>query len=138
MKFNKLIPELSVSDIEKSTHFYVDILGFKIEYKRDENNFVFLSLNDSQLMIEQFNGNWITGNLEYPLGRGINFQFEVDNILILLENLNKNNYPLFQAPEDNWYRVDDKYKGNREFLVQDPDGYLLRFSQDISDKKVVK
>lgn len=29
MKFNKLIPKLTVSDIEKSKQFYTDILGFK-------------------------------------------------------------------------------------------------------------
>jgi catechol 2,3-dioxygenase-like lactoylglutathione lyase family enzyme len=137
MKFNKLIPELSVSDLEKSIHFYVTILGFKIEYKRDENAFIFLSFNESQLMIEKINNNWKTGNLEYPFGRGINFQIEVDDISILLINLRKNNYPIFLAPEDNWYRVDDELKGNREFLVQDPDGYLLRFSQDIGSKEVV-
>ena len=45
MKFNALIPELSVSDIEKSIYFYIDVLGFKIEYERPENKFVFISLD---------------------------------------------------------------------------------------------
>lgn len=26
--------------------------------------------------------------------------------------------------------------GNKEFLVQDPDGYLLRFSEDLGEKEV--
>ena len=36
--------------------------------------------------------------------------------------------------EENWYRQDDKLLGNKEFLVQDPDGYLIRFSQDLGEK----
>lgn len=137
MKFNALIPELSVSDFEKSIYFYVKILGFKVEYKREENNFAFLSLNDAQIMIDKVNDNWNTGDLKYPYGRGINFQIEVDNISRLLTSLNENNYPIFISPKDNWYRVDDKLYGNREFLIQDPDGYLLRFSQDIGIKEVI-
>jgi len=137
MKFNTLIPELSVSDFEKSIYFYVKILGFKVEYRREENNFAFLSLNDAQIMIDKVNDNWNTGDLEYPYGREINFQIEVDDISPLLTSLNENNYSIFISPKDNWYRVDDQLHGNREFLVQDPDGYLLRFSQDIGIKEVI-
>ena len=36
--------------------------------------------------------------------------------------------------EENWYRQDDKLLGNKEFLVQDPDGYLFRFSEDLGSK----
>lgn len=31
MKFNKMIPELTVSDINKTKEFYLNILGFKLE-----------------------------------------------------------------------------------------------------------
>ena len=137
MKFNNLIPELSVSNIHKSISFYVDTLGFKIEYQREEVGFVFLSLNEIQLMIEKNNDNWNTGNLEYPYGRGINLQIQVDDISQLLTRLNNNNYSLFVLPEDNWYRANDKYYGYREFLVLDPDGYLLRFSQELGVKEVM-
>jgi len=138
MKFNTLIPELSVSEFEKSIYFYTEILGFKIEYDRPEKKFAFLSYQESQIMIEQVNNTWFTGDLEYPFGRGINFQIESDGIQPLLNSLADHNYKLFQEPEDNWYRQDDELLGCREFLVQDPDGYLLRFSQDIGTKKVTK
>ncbi|WP_291650961.1 hypothetical protein [Clostridium sp.] len=46
IEFNKLIPELSVINIEESKKFYIDILGFKLEYKRLEDKFAFLSLGD--------------------------------------------------------------------------------------------
>ena len=43
MKFNALIPELTVTDLERSRAFYVGVLGFRIEYARPENRFLFLS-----------------------------------------------------------------------------------------------
>ena len=36
IKFNRLIPELLVSNIENSKIFYVEQLGFTIEYERIE------------------------------------------------------------------------------------------------------
>jgi catechol 2,3-dioxygenase-like lactoylglutathione lyase family enzyme len=134
MKFNSLIPELTISDLARSINFYVKILGFKKEYERKESNFVFLSFQGSQIMLEEVNDNWGVGKLEKPFGRGINFQMDVKDIRPLIAVLKKNKYKLFRQPQDNWYRKGTQLLGNREFLVQDPDGYLLRFSQDIGSK----
>ena len=41
MRFNSLIPELSVRNIEKSKNFYINILGFKLEYERIKDKFAF-------------------------------------------------------------------------------------------------
>lgn len=136
MKFNKLIPELSVSDLDKSLRFYIEILGFKMEYQRGESKFAFLSLQGSQVMLEELNKSWKTGKLEYPFGRGINLQIEVTNIAPLINSLKKNNYPIKVEAQENWYRQGKRLLGNREFLVIDPDGYLLRFSQDIGSKQL--
>ncbi len=136
MKFNKLIPELCVSSLEKSLWFYTNILGFKIEYERNERRFAFISYEDSQITLEENpNSKWSTGKLEYPFGRGVNFQIEVGNLEVLLGRLKENVYPLKMEPKENWYRQGDKLLGLREFLVLDPDGYLLRFSQSIGSKK---
>lgn len=137
MKFNKLIPELSVSNFKKSLKFYTKILGFKIEYKRDESNFAMISFQGSQLMIEEVNGNWSTGKLERPYGRGMNLQIEVVKIKPIIDSLTKNDYPIFIEPKDNWYRQDNQLLGNRELLIQDPDGYLLRFAEDLGTKPVL-
>ncbi|NOZ80138.1 MAG: VOC family protein [DPANN group archaeon] len=134
MRFNKLIPELSVSNFEKSLKFYTEILGFKIEYKRNESEFAMLSFQGSQLMIEEVNNHWSAGRLEQPFGRGINLQIEVDKIKPILDNLRNNNYPIFVESKEMWYRRDNKLLGNKEFLVQDPDGYLLRFAEDLGTK----
>lgn len=69
MHFNKLIPELSVQNLERSLEFYCDVLGFHLEYARPENKFAFVSLEDVQIMLKEDNGRWFTGSLENPRGR---------------------------------------------------------------------
>ena len=136
MRFNKLIPELGVTDLKKSLDFYTTLIGFKIEYRREESKFAFLSFQDSQIILEELNDTWKTGKLEYPFGRGINLQIEVVDIEPILASLKNTKYPLFVEPEENWYRRGDMLIGCREFLIKDPDGYLLRFSQNLGTKPV--
>ena len=128
MKFNNLIPELYISDFKKSLKFYFDI-GFKIEYQRTNPDFAFLSFQKSQIMIQQSEPEWTTGKLEYPYGRGINFQINVKNIDLIYFLITKNNYPVKTQIEENHYKKGNKTLTCKEFLVMDPDGYLLRFSQ---------
>ena len=135
MYFNKIIPELSVTNLKKSLEFYKTV-GFKIEYERPENNFVFLSLGEIQFMLQEISeeDKWNIAPLSYPFGNGINFQLEVENVEKIYKHLREHNYKIEYEIEENWYRQDDKLLGNKEFLVQDPDGYLLRFSEDLGEK----
>ena len=135
MYFKKIIPELSVTNLENSIKFYKTI-GFKIEYERPENKFVFLSLGKIQFMLQEISDNdkWDVAPLTYPFGNGINFQLEVENVDKIYNLLKENNYKITFEIEENWYRQDDKLLGNKEFLVQDPDGYLIRFSEDLGTK----
>lgn len=127
MNFNRLIPELSVTDIEISKAFYQDI-GFKIIYERIENKFCFLELEGNQIMIEQINDNWNTGVLEYPFGRGINISMSVDDVEKLYNEIVEKKVKIFRKLEINKYKVDEIVYEDKEFLIQDPDGYLLRFN----------
>ena len=137
MYFNKMIPELSVTNLEKSIRFYKTV-GFKIEYERPENKFAFLSLREIQFMLQEIanNDKWELAPLTYPFGNGINFQLEVENVDKIYNDLKENNYNIAFEIEENWYRQDNKLLGNKEFLVQDPDGYLLRFSEDLGEREV--
>lgn len=87
-------------------------------------------------MIEEVNGHWSTGELSYPYGRGINFQIIINDIDSLYASLKKNEYPIKFDIQENWYRADTKLKGQKEFLIMDPDGYLLRFVQNLGEKDV--
>ena len=131
---NKLIPELSVKNFDKSIDFYLNMLGFSIDYSREEDKFAMISINKAQIMIEEINEYWKTGELEYPFGRGINLQIEVTDANKMAEKIKENKIKLFQEIKENWYEVNEKQYGYKEFLVQDPDGYLLRFSEDIGVK----
>jgi len=129
MKFNGLIPELSVSDINNSKIFYIDILGFDLEYERVADKFAFLSYGDTQIMIEEINGHWNTEELQYPFGRGINFQIATDDVYKIANSLKQNDIDLFRDIMENRYECGCEVVFEKEILVQDPDGYLLRFSQ---------
>lgn len=127
MKFNSLIPELSVTNIEKSKEFYLN-LGFKIMYERKEDKFCFLYLEDNQLMIEEINNNWNVGEMKYPFGNGINISMTVSDIDSFYESIISKKIVLFRKIKTSKYRVDDIIYEDKEFLLQDPDGYLLRFN----------
>lgn len=139
MEWNQLLPEFDVFDLNESLHFYIDLIGFYKVYERIEEKFAFLQLGSVQIMLQQINFEnikWNTGKLEYPLGIGINFQIDVNNIDEIYGRLKAEDYKIFIDMEEHWYRKDDILMGCKEFLVQDPNGYVLRFSQDIGEKKV--
>ena len=128
MDFNKMIPELSVFDIEQTKRIYND-LGFKIEYERPEEKFVFMSFQDSQFMFEQIHDNgWNIGELIYPLGRGINFSIAVDDIEGLYKLVKTLNLEIYRELNRSIYQVNGTEETQTEFLIQDPNGYLLRFT----------
>lgn len=125
--FNKLIPELSVSNIHKSKEFYLS-LGFSVLYERVEDKFCFLELDGNQIMIEEVNEHWNTGKLEYPYGRGINISMEVEDIDKIYDFVKSKHYPIFRDMQVDQYQVNDKIYADKQFLIQDLDGYLLRFT----------
>ena len=127
MKFNSLIPELSVSNIEISKKFYLNI-GFKIKYERLDDKFVFLERENNQIMIEEINENWNTGKLEYPFGRGINLSMSIKDLDNYYNKLMNKNIKFFKKLMINEYEVNNNVYYDKEFLIQDPDGYLLRFN----------
>ena len=81
-------------------------------------------------MIEEVNGYWKTGNLEYPFGRGINFQIEVNDVDIIKENLIANKIELFRDITVSNYECNGQLILQKEFLVQDIEGYLLRICSE--------
>lgn len=125
-----MIPELKVLDFYKSLDFYLRVAGFKIVYDRPEDRFAMLEINGTRLMIEGLtteSRTWWVGEMERPFGRGINLQIEVPDVDFLYQHFKKLGYPIFFDLEEKRYRVQDHEIGQKQFLVQDPDGYLLRF-----------
>jgi catechol 2,3-dioxygenase-like lactoylglutathione lyase family enzyme len=133
MSAAKLVPELLVSNHAASLDFYVRVIGFAIRYDRPEEKFAYLDLGGAELMIEQETDFWATAPREKPYGRGINLQIEVADLAPILARLAAAGIALFRPVEEAWYRAGACYAGNRQFLVQDPDGYLLRFFEDLGE-----
>jgi predicted enzyme related to lactoylglutathione lyase len=133
--WNPLVPELTVADLEKSLQFYM-AAGFSVRFRRDDPPFAYLELGRAQLMLEQEHaGGWNVEPLDRPLGRGINFQIEVTSAVQVLTALQSHGVQPFRGIQDTWYAVSAlQQEGQREFLAQDPDGYLLRFAQHLGSR----
>lgn len=133
-----LVPELSVTDIVASRHFWCDVLGFKVLFDRPEDSFAYLELDGAEIMLDQRDGGapdrvgiWDTGPMERPFGRGINFQIQLSDYDATLARVRAAGIPLHFGPEERWYRRGDEEVGVNQFLVLDPDGYLVRLSQEL-------
>lgn len=133
--WNPLVPELTVASVEASLRFY-RAAGFAIRYQRDDPPFAYLELGGAQLMLEQQHpAGWNIQPLDKPLGRGVNFQILVPSVQACLSGLQAVSATLYREPKDAWYQVSPTAEeGRREFLVQDPDGYLLRFAQSLGQR----
>lgn len=132
-----MVPELLVSDLDRSLRFWCGSCGFGVAYERPEDRFAYLDRDGVQVMIEEVMApgrRWVTGPLERPFGRGINLQMTVGALEPILTGLRAAKWPLFLEPEEVWYRAGSLECGVRQFLVQDPDGYLLRFSQSLGER----
>ncbi len=132
-EWSVVVPELACTNFDASLEFYTLNLGFAVQYRREA--FAYLSLGEAQLMLEQAPGDWPTGELNRPFGRGMNLQIQVDDVQALAARLQASAVPLFRNVADTWYRIGQTERGQQELLVQDPDGYLLRFMTPLGERQ---
>tara|TARA_R110000787_G_scaffold16825_7_gene52942 strand:+ start:11203 stop:11613 length:411 start_codon:yes stop_codon:yes gene_type:complete len=129
-----LVPELYVSDLARSLAFYCDLAGFEVRYERRDEAFAYIALGQAELMLEEPIGRtWLTGPLEQPFGRGVNLQITVPDTDRIYEVFCKAGATIVNGLEDKTYRRRGDTVSVRQFVVADPDGYLLRFAQIISE-----
>lgn len=134
-----LTPELCCTNIKNSLAFYTEILGFSIQYQREEDGFAMLERQGSRIMLDEIRDvsvtgtdrTWLSGTLEKPFGRGINLEMRTSDVDELYARVQHADASIFMPIEDKWYRANDVEIGNRQFIVLDPDGYMLRFAQDL-------
>ncbi|MDR0343201.1 MAG: VOC family protein [Nocardiopsaceae bacterium] len=127
-----------MTDLAASQRFWCGLLGFSEKYTRLNEGFAYLVLDKAHLMLDQagIGRTWITAALETPLGRGVNFQLSVPSIEPVLDRLKAAGWPLFGGLEERWYRTGARETGVRQFLVQDPDGYLVRPQESLGSRPV--
>lgn len=133
-----MTPELMCTNIKESVAFYLDILGFNIQYERKDDGFAMLERQGSRLMLDEIIPNsdstWTTGPLERPYGRGINLQIQTSQVKTLYKTVKGSSARIFLELEEKWYRRDMTLLGNKQFIVLDPDGYMLRFFEYLGEK----
>ena len=127
----KVVPELLCSDINNTKAFYTDVLGFKVKYQRPEDRFVYFTRDGVDVMCEEIMApgrRWITGEMEQPYGRGINLQWQVDDVTALYQRI-ESTYPevIYMKLEVCEYKCGAETVRQTQFIVKDPDGYLFRF-----------
>jgi catechol 2,3-dioxygenase-like lactoylglutathione lyase family enzyme len=137
---NTLVPELAVSSWQVSLAFYCDLIGFHVVYERPEEGFVYLAFGDAQLMIDQIGAGRTfeheSAPISFPFGRGINLQLAVPSIAPILRRLERAGIDLYLPVEERWYRRGELETGNRQFIVADPDGYLIRPFEGLGERAV--
>lgn len=130
-----MVPELLVEDFEQSLVFWRDALGFRVAYARPEQHFAYPERPEgAQVMLCQRAGNWETGPLERPFGRGVMFQVYVADLASIEARLADQGTPLHHGPREVWRRTGDRESGQREIFVLDPDGYLIMMAQRIGER----
>ena len=132
-----LVPELDVTDLDASLAFYVGGLGFSVRYERPEEGFAYLEREGAELMLEEAAGpgrRFRTAPLERPFGRGVNLQIRCSNASALEAAFRTAGHAPLIPLETRWYRVGSLELGNRQFVAGDPDGYLLRFFEDLGER----
>jgi catechol 2,3-dioxygenase-like lactoylglutathione lyase family enzyme len=134
-----LTPELDVSELDRSLAFYVGVLGFAVMFDRPEERFAFLTLEGVHLMLEEAAGpgrRFRTAPLEHPYGRGMNLMFELAEVDHLYSRVEAAGCTIVIPLEERWYRQNEVENGHKQFVVADPDGYLLRFSTFLGQRPV--
>lgn len=121
-----MVPELMVLDMAKSRHFWRELLEWEVVFSREAHDY--LRMGEAEIMICQATRHWSTAPFEPPLGRGINFKIFVDDSVPLRDRLVAAGWPIFEDLTEEWPVQDGVARGYRQFLVQDPDGYLVRFA----------
>ncbi len=64
----------------------------------------------------------------------MNLEIEVEDVQALHASCLRYGARIFLPMEEKWYRRDALLLGVRQFIVLDPNGYLLRLSQSLETK----
>lgn len=140
-EINGLVPELWCSDFEESLAFYTRKLGFDVVQRRGRDPHAYLGFRGAQIMLAhwRFDGSWepwFPEPMARPFGRGINFQFMIEDVQGLHDRVVAAGVEPFLALHTASIWRTDRMDERRQFMVLDPDGYLLRFSETLSHRPV--
>lgn len=128
-----LTPNIMVDDIQKTVKFYTDILGFEFVDavpSKDTADWAMLKCHHVILMFQ------VRDNVasEYPIlaqkpiGGSLIFYIVMNNLDNFYEKI-KDKVKIVSVPHDTHYE-------KREFAIEDCNGYILTFAQEINPELI--
>ena len=124
--FTSVTPNLLVRDIDRSTAFYRDVLGFTVKHTvPDAAPFVFVWLERDGVAVflndPQAAEHDLPGIGSRPFGGTATLYFVVTGVDALHERV---------APHTKIIMpIKTQFYGMREFAIEDPDGHIITFSE---------
>ena len=130
-----LMTEMMVADFARALAFWTGPLGFSVAFDRPAQKFACLVRPEgAQIMIYERDGDWETGVMEQPFGRGAVIQIYVADVAAVHARCAAAGQPFYVDLREKWRDWGDRLGGQREFLVQDPDGYLVMVAERIGER----
>ncbi len=120
-EFTKTIPMLRIFDVAKAKEFYVDFLGFQIDWEHRTDGtppvFMQVSRGDLTLYLTEHHGDACPGSAVFVWMTGLDaFHAEI----------NGKGY-LYMRPG-----IEDTFYGSRQVSVYDPFGNKIHFNEKVS------
>ena len=129
------IAEMMVTHYPTSYRFWTEVLGFELAFERPAQKLACLQRPEgAQIMIYERDGDWEVGPMEPPFGRGLVVQIYVADAAALAAQVAACGVPFYVDLREKWRDWGDRMGGQSEFLVQDPDGYLIMVAQRIGER----
>lgn len=131
-----LRPSLSVADIDAAAAFYCDKLGFDLQFSLQDKNgvtfFASIGLFDCSILLRQEQAREVAPSLRRQV------RADVTISITLPADIDIDGFYAEVAAKGvtNSEALADKFWGNREFSILDPDGYCLAFAQPKRDVSV--
>ena len=130
-----LMAEMMVTDYPRSLAFWTGPMGFDVAFTRPAQKLACLTRPEgAQIMIYQRDGDWETGPMNVPFGRGMVVQVYVADVDATAQAMSSAGVPFYVPLREKWRDWGNCMGGQREFLVQDPDGYLVMVVQRIGTR----
>ena len=112
-RFLECNPIITVSDLEVARRFYVEVLGFSVDFDTGD----VLGLHKDKVLVLLISQD--SENVRQPPGSS-NISFLTDEVDSLYERCTSAGVTILVEPEDRPY-------GQRDFAIRDPDGSVLSF-----------
>ena len=133
---NSIAPQFIVKDVLASVEFYTDALDFKVNWMHDKNpKFAILEKDGATIMLRQLKveGFVRPNRIPFTASGWHTSAAEAWDAYIWVENAD-DLYQQFKAKKVSIIKpIQDTEYGNRDFEIEDIDGYILCFGRSIND-----